>query len=158
MPYRDNIETNPYSPPQSAEAAPVIAADMDRVKRLVRGPGISLIVLSTVAMLLDIVIITNAIRRDAPLMLEEYGRNGGMVMIAANVGGNSLLMLVHLIVLIGAFKMLRVQTYPNALTSAIVSIVPFCSPIAIVGIPFGIWALVTLTQPEVKAAFRANAA
>jgi len=40
------------------------------------------------------------------------------------------------------------------MAAAIVACVPFCSPCVVLGIPFGIWALVVMAKPEVRAAFQ----
>lgn len=56
-------------------------------------------------------------------------------------------------IVFGALQMKRLQNHGIAMGAAIVSIVPCLSPCFIFGIPFGIWALVVLNKPEVKAAF-----
>lgn len=58
--------------------------------------------------------------------------------------------------LIYAFsRMQMLQSYGIALTGAILSVIPCVgSPCCALGIPFGIWALVVLNDPAVKAAFR----
>ena len=43
-----------------------------------------------------------------------------------------------------------------ALVSAVLALLPCLSPCCVLGLPFGIWALVTLNKPEVKEAFAAN--
>src|SRR5262249_28445072 len=57
-----------------------------------------------------------------------------------------------LLVLVGAFQMLRFQTYWLAMTGSIVALLP-CSPGCLPGLPFGIWAIVALNKEEVKDAF-----
>jgi hypothetical protein len=53
----------------------------------------------------------------------------------------------------GAAKMKNLENYPMALTASILAVIPCFSPCCIIGIPLGIWALVVLSKPEVKAAF-----
>ena len=55
-------------------------------------------------------------------------------------------------VLFGAIKMLRLQNYGMAMAAAIVAMVP-CQCCCLLGLPFGIWALVVLNKPEVKSQF-----
>src|SRR5262245_36318166 len=62
------------------------------------------------------------------------------------------LMLAPLIVY-GAVQMMRGKNYRMARVAAILAINPFTSCCFLVGIPIGIWALVVLRKPEVKAAF-----
>jgi phage FluMu protein Com len=57
-------------------------------------------------------------------------------------------------VLLGASKMKNLQNYGFAMAAAIIALVPCTSPCCLLGLPFGIWALVVLTDSSVKAAFR----
>ena len=60
----------------------------------------------------------------------------------------------NLAVILGAVQMLKQRGYGLALTAAIISVIPCVSPCCVLGIPFGIWALVVLMNDDVKAAFR----
>jgi len=53
--------------------------------------------------------------------------------------------------------MLRFRGYRNAVVASVISLIPFCSPVVLLGIPFGLWALVLLCQAEVQAAFESTA-
>lgn len=59
------------------------------------------------------------------------------------------------VVILGALKMRALQSYPLAMASAIISCIPCCfsSCCCIVGMPAGIYAVILLMKPEVKAAF-----
>ncbi len=58
------------------------------------------------------------------------------------------------IMLGGALKMRRLESYGLAMTASILAVIPCFSPCCgIPGIPLGIWALVVLSKPEVRAAF-----
>ena len=57
-------------------------------------------------------------------------------------------------VIFGALKMRNLQGHGIALGAAIVSLIP-CSGCCCIGMPVGIWALVTLLKPEVKSQFQA---
>ena len=56
------------------------------------------------------------------------------------------------VALVGANKMRKLENYPLALTAAIVMVLP-CSPCCVLSLPFGIWALVVLCDPQVRDAF-----
>ena len=56
-------------------------------------------------------------------------------------------------ILAGSICMLRLKAYSVAWTAAILAVVPICSPCFILGIPFGIWALILLRQPAVRSSF-----
>ncbi len=58
------------------------------------------------------------------------------------------------LIVFGALKMKDLQSHALAMVAAIVAMVPCVSPCCLLGLPVGIWALVVLLKPEVKAAFR----
>ncbi|HEV8375365.1 MAG TPA: hypothetical protein VGR38_03920 [Candidatus Polarisedimenticolia bacterium] len=53
----------------------------------------------------------------------------------------------------GAMQMKALKNHTMAMIAAIISVIPCISPCCVVGLPVGIWALVVLAKPEVKAAF-----
>jgi hypothetical protein len=61
--------------------------------------------------------------------------------------------LMNLAIALGAISMIRLKNYRSAYTAAILSVIPICSPCFLLGIPFGIWAIVVLNRPEVKQRF-----
>lgn len=54
----------------------------------------------------------------------------------------------------GALKMKNLESYGLAMAAAIIACIPCCGSCCCIGIPVGIWSLVVLRKPEVKAAFR----
>jgi hypothetical protein len=62
-------------------------------------------------------------------------------------------MAINALIFLGALKMKNLQSYGLATTAAILSLIPCCGPCACLGIPVGIWALVVLRKPEVRASF-----
>jgi DNA-directed RNA polymerase subunit RPC12/RpoP len=58
------------------------------------------------------------------------------------------------LVVVGAMKMKRLESYSLAMAAAVLSVVPCTSPCCLLGVPFGIWALIMLNDSSVKAAFR----
>jgi hypothetical protein len=59
---------------------------------------------------------------------------------------------LDVLILLGGLRMKATRSYGLALTGAICAIVPFNSCCCL-ALPIGIWALVVLVKPEVKAAF-----
>ena len=55
-------------------------------------------------------------------------------------------------VLFGAIKLLRLQNFGLVMTAVIVAMLP-CQCCCLLGLPFGIWALMVLNKPEVKSHF-----
>lgn len=58
------------------------------------------------------------------------------------------------VVFLGALKMRRLESYGFAVAASILAIIPCISPCCVLGLPFGIWALVVLSRDHVRAAFR----
>jgi hypothetical protein len=64
------------------------------------------------------------------------------------------MLLLDLLVFFASMKMKHLQNYPLAMTAALLAVIPCTSPCCVLSMPFGLWALVVLTDPAVKAAFR----
>lgn len=58
------------------------------------------------------------------------------------------------VIIFGCIKMMKLQSYGFAFTTAILAMIPCISPCCLLGIPFGIWGLVVLNDPYVKSSFR----
>lgn len=63
---------------------------------------------------------------------------------------------LNLLVLVGAFCMRGLSAYVLCVIAAVVAVVPCTTGCCGSGMPFGIWALVVLLRPDVKAAFSAR--
>ena len=63
------------------------------------------------------------------------------------------ILIAHLFIIVGAFCMQTHQGYGFAVASAVLSVIPCCSPCFVLGFPFGIWALVVLLDEEVQRVF-----
>jgi hypothetical protein len=72
---------------------------------------------------------------------------------AVGLGGSFVGLLIQGFLLFGAVQMYRGNMYGVCMATAIISCIPCCSSCLILGIPFGIWALVVLMDDEVKRAF-----
>jgi hypothetical protein len=82
-----------------------------------------------------------------------HGAGGDAIGGAANIVGSIIGLACDVLIVIGALKMQKLQSYGLAMAAAVVALIPCISPCCVVGIPFGIWALIVLLKPEVKAAF-----
>lgn len=80
----------------------------------------------------------------------EGGR--GMLNGAANIIGAIISICFSGVIIFGALKMKKLQSYGLAMAATIMCMLP-CSLCCIIGLPIGIWALIVLMKPEVKAAF-----
>jgi hypothetical protein len=76
----------------------------------------------------------------------EYGPIG--------MAGCLLGLLLSALILMGALKMQSLRSYEFCVTAAILALLPCVTPCCLIGLPFGIWALVVLRAPEVRSQFR----
>lgn len=142
---------NPYPNPN-------LNPNPNYVSSLIQPPAIALIVtgainglLGLVGLLSGIAQFINPTRR--PFFRSEAEQAGyyigqyGVVIVAV------LTILASPFVIVGAVKMLKTQSLEWAKASAILAVIPFTSCCCLLGIPVGIWALVVLAKPEVKAFF-----
>lgn len=70
-----------------------------------------------------------------------------------NIAGSSVGIVGACVIFLGGLKMKSLENYGLSMAAAIVSFIPCVSPCCLLGLPIGIWALVVLNRPEVKAAF-----
>ena len=123
----------------------------------VSGPATGLIVTAALGMAYNVFgIIANAAQMGmAPGMRQPRGDGFPMMFQGgAGVAGGVFGLIVGAVVLVGAMKMRKLDNYAFAMAAAIIAMVPCTSPCCLLGLPFGIWALVVLGDGSVKAAFR----
>ncbi|HET8645250.1 MAG TPA: hypothetical protein VFO85_07160 [Vicinamibacteria bacterium] len=131
---------------------PNVSAAAARVK----GPAISLIVITALGIVGQIISMVanlagmSTMPANLPPDAERWVSlmSGGLgvvlTLVTLAVGG---------LIIFGAMKMMKLQGYGLAMAVSIIAMVPCLSPCCCLGIPAGIWAIVTLTNAEVKAAF-----
>jgi hypothetical protein len=61
---------------------------------------------------------------------------------------------ISFLIFIGASKMQALRSYEFAFIAAILAMIPCLTPCCLIGLPFGIWALVILCRKEVKSQFK----
>jgi hypothetical protein len=71
----------------------------------------------------------------------------------AAVASDALALVLSLVVLAGAIRMLALRNYEFAFVAAVLAMIPCLTPCCLLGLPFGIWALVVLRKPGVKDGF-----
>ncbi len=133
--------SNPYLTPSNGSSTQ--SHNTDEIK----APAIALMVVSilglvvgSLGLIFDVFLI--AVQGIATLELIVRSLWGVLLLISAAF------------VLFGAIKMKNMKDYGIARAAAIVAIIPFVGPCCLIGIPFGIWAVIVLSKPHVRAAFR----
>ena len=112
--------------------------------KVTAGLGIAYYVFSIVLVLAGVALAANPFA-DRPQMMDQTTR---VVMILVMF----LIMGWWLLVLLAAVQMKGLRSFGFAMTGAILAMIP-CNVCCLLGLPFGIWALVVLNRPDVKSAF-----
>lgn len=126
-------------------------------------PGIALIVVGSMGLLLMgayflltlVAFATGAAPLEPPPeMTNNAERTGYYVGAYGSIGLIAVNALFQIPVILGGIAMVRQKGRGMAFTGAVLSVVPcLSSSICLFGIPFGIWALIVLSDPNVKRAF-----
>jgi hypothetical protein len=144
------VSTNsPNSPPTGAPAVNPLEA--------VSAPGILLIVAGAIGALMGLVNIfsTGSSRALAqfvkdPELAEKLSRSQG----ASGIIGGIVVIGLSAVVIYGAIQMRQLKNWGLSMAASIIALLPCISCGCCIGLPVGIWALVILNKPEVKAAFK----
>lgn len=130
---------------------------------MVSAPSIALIVVGAVG---AVGALASALGSAAMLpLLEKYAQDENMrqqleqarAQGAGNGIGAWIMLVVSAFVIFGAVQMKGLKSYGLAIAASVVAVLPCVGPCCCLGIPFGIWSLVMLLKPEVKAGFEAAA-
>jgi hypothetical protein len=136
--------------PSMAAASP---APSTAAAGLVNGPAIGLIVVAVLGALFQIVsVIKNLVIGSAIPANVQVPAWLSMLFGPVGVALGIIGILVNLVILLGAVKMKKLESYGLAMAASIIAMIP-CQPCCLLGLPFGIWAVVVLSKPEVKSAF-----
>lgn len=78
-----------------------------------------------------------------------------MGQVVGGLAGGTIGIVMDVLLILGAYHLMNLKKYSLAMTGAIIACIPCCGPCFVLGIPFGIWALVLLNNPEIKPHFEA---
>jgi hypothetical protein len=129
---------------------------------LAKLPAIGLIVVGALNALTGLLWIAGVVLRAtgtlAELPMAQLGEEGAPIRM-----GQTLIQAIYFFtlvaspfIIIGAVNMLKGRKYSSAKMAAILAMIPATSCCFILGIPFGVWALIVLSKPEVKAFFESG--
>ena len=145
-----DVETIAEAPAPSALGSPAGLSPATAAAQLqVRGPAAGLLITGILCWITVPVIVAAlwlAPRMGARIATEIATGTGFVAPVAA--------LLFSVLMIVGALRMRRLEAYGLAKTAAILAII--VSPGNLVGLPIGIWALIVLARPDVRAAFRAR--
>lgn len=144
------MSDNPYaSPPQLPQGEHSSRPESSRevVRQSLYPPAMALLVLSTITILiyLGLLVFVGVVKLMPGLPANDLS--------LADILGPICILLTNAVVCFGSVAMLRMSSYGAAYTAAIIALIPFCTPCWLIGIPFGIWALVLLNRYGTSAVF-----
>lgn len=144
--------SNPYSSPSPSPHSP-------EPPSVLVAPAIALMVVSGLAVVVGILgllgdvflLVSGAVER---LEAANDGPFSEYTTITIRIIWGIILVAASGYVMYGAMQMKQLTNYAAARTAAVISVIPCLGPCCFLGIPFGIWALVVLSKPEVRDSFR----
>ena len=150
------LQTGPAGVP--VQGYPQATLNLQAVQQMVNGPAIFMMVLSGISIPFVLLGLVLSILGGSAGFLDNLPsdtREELMLQGGAGIVQYSLSLIANIFILIGAIKMKNCQSYGLAMTAGILSILFQCGCCCL-GLGAGIWALVILSKPEVKAAFAQN--
>jgi predicted Ser/Thr protein kinase len=137
-------------PPGSSAEGLKSSLDGEAARRRVWIPAVGLLIAGGIDCLSSAGAVVGTV-----IMLIQKGFSGRLIgflpgsaqlVIVVAMGANAV------IVVSGAWNLMRLRSYRLAMAGSILAMLPF-SPGAVIGLPMGIWALFVMTRKRVKAAF-----
>ena len=148
------------APPGPAPGMPSMpmAGVVSPASDMVSGPAIGLIITGILNIIFAAARTAFALVGTGGAMIQHTGNPEFDKMFAAMMGTFGLAagvigFLGGILILIAGVKMKKLEAYGLAIAASIIAMIPCLSTCCIVGLPIGIWALVILSKPEVKASF-----
>ena len=137
------------TPPPQIHQHPMVG-NPATAQAMVNGPATFMMVLAIISLIiLPIGVILNLVRGPDP-NLPDWIKN---LQGTAGIINHILSFVANIFILIGAIKMKKCQSYGLAMTASILCTLFNCGCCCL-GLGAGIWSIVVLSKPEVKAAFR----
>ena len=137
-------------------AMPSFPAPASAAAALVAGPAIGLIVTAILSVLLLIASLIFKLAGASFLASNQMPNEAWTRVLYGPIGmvSNIIGIVMSCVVLLGAIKMKKLENYGLAMAASIIAMIPCNFPCCFIGLPIGIWAVVVLSKPEVKSAFR----
>jgi hypothetical protein len=147
--------SNPYESPQKFGYEGGDGVNRAAAEAKVKPPALTLLIVMAVMMLFVVLgIVLNL--AGVGLGAAAGGDEGMQAMFQGTFGliQGAVGLLFGGVIIYGSLQMMKLQSWGLALAACIMAMLPFFSPCCCLGLPIGIWGLVVLNDPVVKAAFR----
>lgn len=154
-----------YSNPYSAPSGPGSNfGNSSGVGGKLSAPGIALIVVGSLGLLLMggylilmlIVMATQPGNFSPPPNANDGERVGFYIGSYGTIAMMALSPFLQTFVIWGGINMVRQKGRAIAMLACLISVIPCCSSLCLMGIPFGIWGFVVLSDPQVKSLMEKN--
>ena len=129
---------------------------VSNARERLRLPAIGLILVGAINALSGLVLILGrlaSLLKGSPVPADPARRLGYMTFTILSPMVGLLSLIAAPLVIYGAIQMYGAKRYGVARLAAVLALIPVTSVCCVPGIPIGIWALLILHHPEVKAAF-----
>ena len=140
------------------------STDREFLEKKVKLPAIFLIITAGLGILLNLInLVTGLLGIGSIGSMENLqGTQGGGMeqLIAPFMAGTMTIVfsvigiIIGIVIIFSSMSMIKMEKWGFCMTGAILAMIPCISPCCILGIPFGIWAIVALSNADVKAAFK----
>jgi len=145
-----------YSPPPPPPIAPPPAGP--GAAQQVQGPALGLLITAGIAILFSLLGLVLNLFGIGMSGLSNLGGGAGDQYARYFTGGLGIVSAIVCLAIFGfvawaALQMKQLRGWTLAVVASVLALLPCFCPSCFVGIPVGIWSLVVLMKPEVKAAF-----
>jgi len=137
------IDPNPYAAP-TTRIDPTLDIVETAKPRLAR-PATALVAMASIQSVFPAILLVCGM---VDLMAGRLSGTESLPLLIALAQISSLI-----VIAIGAAKMGFLESYAMGRTAAILACIPFVTPFVFIGIPFGVWSLRLLADPEIIRAF-----
>lgn len=144
------MEHNPYQSPQLSEHP-------SSAIQAVAWPATGLLAVATIciafavlSIAMDIFLLASGL---VEIVREKTGNNEVMYAVF-RMSWAATLLGCSAFIIYGALQMRRLKGYTLSFSAALLAAIPCLGPCCLLGIPFGVWAIVILRRPDVRSTFR----
>ncbi len=154
------MSSNPYENPYQSTpggGTPGGPPPSGNAREMVSGPATGLIITAGIGLAIQaLALVANIAGIGMGAAGAVDGEQGAQMMMQGGIGIASGLVAIGIgvVILMGALKMKKLESHGFSMAAAILAALPCLSPCCLIGLPIGIWAVVVLNKPEVKAAFK----
>jgi len=149
-------------PPLGASPSPGLMPGSTDARQAVQGPAICLIIVGALGGVLQAINLVMHLLGWAVGSMESTGNpqiDHILEMFSGGLGVVFILipLAMSLLIIFGGVRMMSLRSFGFCIGATVIAMLPCVSPCCCLGLPIGIWALVVLNRPEVRAAFDAVA-